>query len=69
MSQEQIRKEIEESVDRLYDRDGESTPVFKYKGVLFPFIPTVPEAMSQLHLLPAHKDDVFICAYPCCGKY
>ncbi|CAE1269336.1 unnamed protein product [Acanthosepion pharaonis] len=69
MEPEQIRKEIEESLDKLYDRDGESCPILKYKGVNFPNIPTLPESLSQIHLFPAHKDDIFICAYPCCGTH
>lgn len=69
MEPEQIRKEIEESLERLYDRDGVSFPIMKYKGIYFPIVPTLPESLSQIHLLPVHKDDIFISAYPCCGTH
>lgn len=69
MAHEEIQKEIEASLDWLYDRDGESIAFLKYNGVPFPSMLSLPEALSQLHSLRAHKDDIFICAYPCSGTH
>lgn len=69
MALEEIKKEIEESLDRLYDQDGESTPIVQYKGMSFPAMSCLPEALSQLHLLELHKDDIIISAYLCCGTH
>ncbi|XP_029634132.1 sulfotransferase 1E1-like [Octopus sinensis] len=69
MSPEEIKAEIENSRSLVYDRDGNFTEFYYYKGIPLPGVPTIPSVISTIQNFPLRDDDIFICAYPTAGTH
>ncbi|XP_014790789.1 sulfotransferase 1A1 isoform X2 [Octopus bimaculoides] len=69
MSPEEIRTELENNRSLVYDRDGNFTDLYYYKGIPLPVVPTIPSVISTIQNFPLRDNDIFICAYPTAGTH
>ncbi|GAB1600255.1 sulfotransferase 1A2-like [Argonauta hians] len=65
----ELKTKIENSLTKLYDRDGNTFSVYYYKGIAQPDVPTVPSVLANISDLPFRSDDVIISAYPTSGTH
>ncbi|XP_029634143.1 sulfotransferase 1A2 [Octopus sinensis] len=69
MESETIKREVENSLTKIYDRDGHSFSLYLYKGIPQPALPVVPSVLANISSLPLRADDIVISAYPTAGTH